>query len=496
LIACSGAPPRSPVVAPAETRDEARALPPPSTTAPAAASPVTATNEGRNQLLTWLKSRLPEGGEIVDAPSGSVGVVHVLRPGDSFVKISEGYLDLTEIYFARDLNKAIHKENSLDKEAVPKPGDRIVIPAIIQRAPKSADEERLGWPEDRVLRGLYVRGATAASPLFIGLLDRMSERGLNLIVLDAKDYDGLVTYRSNVPLVLETGAAKHAPIRDLPRTIRFVHARGIRVAMRISCFEDEFMAKAKPSLAVLSKWKQPYPIGWLDPANDDARKYILELVQEAMDAGVDEVQLDYVRYPVLGIKNADFDLTKGKLTKPVVIRDFVRKVHELTQSRKVPLSLDIFGIVAEGQKIDIDMLGQDPALLAPECEALSPMVYPSHYRQGYQGFDIPGNHPEIVGIGTKKILAQVRKAPKGTIIRPWLQAVNYNSPDYGPQYLASEIRSAGQAGGTGWLMWNPAQTYTVTWSAVPVDPGRSTNGSTSPPKNLDSADRGATPSRF
>jgi hypothetical protein len=64
-------------------------------------------------------------------------------------------------------------------------------------------------------------------------------------------------------------------------------------------------------------------------------------------------------------------------------------------------------------------------------------------------------------------LKQIKKA-QGAIVRPWLQAVNYNSPDYGPPYLAAEIRSAVQAGGSGWLMWNPAQTYTVTWSAVPV----------------------------
>jgi hypothetical protein len=113
------------------------------------------------------------------------------------------------------------------------------------------------------------------------------------------------------------------------------------------------------------------------------------------------------------------------------------------------------------------MLGQDPALLAAECEALSPMVYPSHYRAGYYGFEIPGNHPEIVGIGTKKILDQIRKYRSHVVVRPWLQAVDYHSPEYGPQYLASEVKHATLAGSTGWLMWNPAQTYTVTWSAIP-----------------------------
>src|SRR5258708_1993222 len=353
-------PSAAPPIRGAATPVEKNPPPPATTSTPPEDEAKIATSPERAQLVLWLKSRLPEGGELSHGSSGAVGIVHVARAGDSFVKIADAYTDLTSVYFARDLNKAIHTENSIDPLAAPKPGDRIVIPSVVQRAPKSADEERLGWPDDKVLRGLYIRGATVESPLFLGLLDHMSERSMNLMVLDAKDYDGLLTYDSKVPLAVESGATKHAPIRDLARTIRFIHERQIRVAMRISCFEDELVAKAKPSLLPLSKWKQPYPIGWFDPANAEAQGYILDLAKEAMDAGVDEIQLDYVRYPVLGIKNADFDLTKGKTPKTIVIRDFVRKVHELTQARKVPLSLDLFGVVAEGQREDINTLRQDP----------------------------------------------------------------------------------------------------------------------------------------
>jgi hypothetical protein len=466
LVACSGAAPPVPRrppppiggIAPAISAAPASTAAPPSPPEPRAPE-----DEGRARLVAWLKSRLPDGGAIIDEPGEAVGVVHTFRGADTLAKIAADYVGLTEVYLARDLAKALSAAYPLAQKI----GDRITIPEIVARAPKSADDERLGWPEDKVLRGLYVRGSTAATPLFTLLLGRMADRGMNVIVLDAKDYDGLVTYRSQIPLVIETGAAGSAPIHDLARTIRFAHAKSIRVAMRISCFEDEFRAKAKPELAIVSKWKRPYRIGWLDPANEGARGYILDMVTEAMDAGVDEIQLDYIRYPVLGIKGADFDATKGSTKKTIVIRDFVRKVHALTKARKVPLSLDIFGIVAEGQRDDIDMLGQDPALLAAECEALSPMVYPSHYRAGYYGFEVPGNHPEIVGIGTKKILEQIRKYRSRVVVRPWLQAVDYRSPEYGPQYLAAEVKHAMNAGSTGWLMWNPAQTYTVTWSAIP-----------------------------
>jgi hypothetical protein len=465
LVACSGAPPalRTPTPSVGAAAPTVGSEPAPAVSSPPASEPRAPEDVERARLVSWLESRLPEGGAVVDKPGEAVGVVHTFRAADTLPKIAADYVALTEIYLTRDFLKVL----STAHVAAPKVGDRIVIPEIVARAPKEADAERLGWPEDHALRGLYVRGSTAATPLFTGLLGRMADRGMNVIVLDAKDYDGLVTYRSKIPLVVETGAAANAPIHDLARTIRFAHAKSIRVAMRISCFEDEFMAKAKPELAIVSKWKRPYRIGWLDPANQGARAYILDMVKEAMDAGVDEIQLDYIRYPVLGIKGADFDATKGSTKKTIVIRDFVRAVHALTKARNVPLSLDIFGIVAEGQAEDIDMLGQDPALLAAECEALSPMVYPSHYNAGYYGFEIPGNHPEIVGIGTKKILEQIRKYRSRVVVRPWLQAVDYRSPEYGPQYLASEVKHATSAGSTGWLMWNPAQTYTVAWTAIP-----------------------------
>ena len=53
------------------------------------------------------------------------------------------------------------------------------------------------------------------------------------------------------------------------------------------------------------------------------------------------------------------------------------------------------------------------------------------------------------------------------VVRPWLQAAAYNSPEYGSPWVASEVRAAEGSGGVGWLMWNPVQTYSVTWNAVP-----------------------------
>ncbi len=317
-------------------------------------------------------------------------------------------------------------------------------------------------------RGLYVRGVTAARLDYDMLLQRAAAHGLDTIVLDAKDYDGLLTYPSRVPLAVTSGATNDAPISDFKQAIRKAQVRGLRVAVRISCFEDELMAKAHPELSVRSKAGRPYPIGWLDPAHPGAQSYVIALVEEALDAGADEIQLDYVRYPVLGIKNADFGLEARGLTKPQVIRDFVRKVHGVTRARGIPLALDVFGVVAFGKREDIDRLGQDPVLLATECEVLSPMVYPSHYSAGFSGLEEPGNHPELVGMAMKAFRAQLDAGgvKHGAVVRPWLQAMAWKSPAFSAGYITREIQSAADAGGSGFLLWNPGQTYGVSFHAL------------------------------
>jgi hypothetical protein len=423
----------------------------------------------REAFAAWLKAHLPTGGEVVDEGDAPIRVVHTAQAGDDAQSIAKAYLDLSDVYFTDDFAAEITRAARKVPVAI-RAGSKIPIPHLLAEPYKTGDDARIGWPADKTLRGLYIRGATATKPMFLFILDQMAKRDINAIVLDAKDYDGPVTYASKIPLVLETHAARGAPIRDLARVIRFVHQRGIRVIMRVSCFNDELMAKAKPNLSVQSKWGKPYPLGWLDPTNVEAQNYVLDLVKETMDAGADEIQLDYVRFPVLGIKGADFHLEERNLVKINVIRDFVRRAHELTRPRGVPLSLDVFGVIAQGRRIDIDALGQDMVLLAPECEVLSPMVYPSHYSKGFYGWEIPGDHPEIIGIGVKGSLEQIAGAPKDVplaVVRPWLQAMSYKAPTYSPHYLSEEIRTGNQAGATGWLMWNPSQEYGYAWAAVP-----------------------------
>jgi len=314
------------------------------------------------------------------------------------------------------------------------------------------------------LKGIFLIGA-AATRNWIPTLEKLSARGMNAVVLDGKEYMGPITYPSKVPQALETNAQKDAPLPDLARTIRFAHQYGVRVIMRISCFHDPWAAAKAPRLSVRGTWGGAYPIGWLDPANPEVHEYVHALMAEEMDAGADEIQLDYVRYPVQkGLGNADFAYYMKGRNKKEVIRDFAHDAHELAKSRGVPLSLDVFGVSATGNQEDIDNLGQDLAMLGKEAEFIMPMVYPSHYDKGFFGWDSPGDHTEIIGMGTK---AAMQRMKDGTAkVRPWLQGFNWRSPTFGPQYIRDEIKSADDSGSSGWIVWNPGSDYSTTWAAL------------------------------
>ncbi len=419
----------------------------------------------RAPSLAWVAGRLPAGGALAD---GGTAVVHTIRQGETWQSIAAAYIDLTSVYHETDLAKAIANENPESKQG-PKPGLRVHIPHILPSAPRN---ERIGIPRDGVMKGIYVRGSTAGARGYPALLDRVVAHGMNAIVLDVKDYDGLLTYPSNVPMAVETGAVHEPPMRSYARAVRFAHQKGVRVIARVSCFNDQHMAKAHPSMATRGVSGHVYHNGWLDPKDERAQAYTIDLVKEAIAAGADEIQLDYVRFPVTGMKNIDYglDTKKDPDAKIGVITRFVEKVHGITKSHGLPLSLDVFGVIAFGKRVDMQNLGQDPAELGKHSEFLSAMVYPSHYDAGFMGFDEPGNHPELVGLGVKHMRAEMEERgldlDHTAKIRPWLQAMRHKSSNYGAGYIQDEIRTGDQAGASGWLLWNPGQVYDVAWRAV------------------------------
>ena len=454
LVACSSRTPPAP-----EARD-AESPAPPSSAVVAPSASATATPSSEDEVVAYLKKNVPRGGAV---EAGKL--THTVSSGDTYPGIAAAYLDLTEIYTVTELARAIERKNpSLVA------GSKIEIPAGLTRAPRDPREEKLGLPEDKALRALFMTGPFIAQK-WVESLDKMAARGINAVILDAKDYQGPVTYPTKAKIAIETGAAAKPSIPDLARAIRFAHWRGIRVSLRIPCFHDPWAdKKAKDGrLSLISATSgQPVHIDWLDPTNKEAQDYAIELAKEGVEAGADEINLDYVRFPVHITER--FAKLPDPSKRSAIIADFVKRVHAETKPHGVLLSLDLFGVTATGARSDIDRLGQDIAVVGPEAEVIMPMVYPSHYDKGYNGWEHPGDHPEIVGIGVKAAVAQLKKVSSTTVVRSWLQAFAWRTSIYGTKYVVDQARSAEANGGVGWAMWSPSCEYSAVYNGWPVKP--------------------------
>jgi hypothetical protein len=121
------------------------------------------------------------------------------------------------------------------------------------------------------------------------------------------------------------------------------------------------------------------------------------------------------------------------------------------------VSADVFGIVLSVP--DDQGLGQRVEELSYSVDALSPMVYPSHYSDGWLGFDSPNDHPaEVVG---QALDAGVPKLEGAAIMRPWIQAFYYDASQMEEQYDQADRL------GVGYLLWNAFSEFDV--NALPPE---------------------------
>ncbi len=299
--------------------------------------------------------------------------------------------------------------------------------------------------EPRIVRALRVSSYTSMEPdKFAALLDLAERTAINALAFDTKDETGYVLYDTTSEVAAEIGSINSQ--YDPREQIAMAKERGLYTITRIVTFEDKVWSAAKPEDKLA--WI------WMDPLNEANWTYPLELAEEACSLGFDEVQFDYVRFPAG--KTAGVAERKRPTTTDMrvgAISGFLAEAVERLHPMGCAVSADIFAIVMSSP--GDEGIGQRIEELSRTVDAVSPMIYPSHYSDGWLGFANPNNHP-----GPVVAFALDRAMPRweGTaILRPYLQAFYYNGAQIGAQIAESEAR------GLGWLLWNAGGDYAESW---------------------------------
>jgi hypothetical protein len=293
--------------------------------------------------------------------------------------------------------------------------------------------------------------------------------GLNTFVIDAK-------WQLEKPLLesvknhqLNSGTTV-TPEAWLSKLCQELHQDGFIVTARIVVFKDDHLVIARPDLSIKlpdgSLYRDRKGGRYSNPYSPEVRLFNELIAERAALSGADEVQFDYIRFPAEGAaRELSFPEEKNGISRVEIIASFLAGVKKRVSKYNVSLAVDIFGVTAWQSKADIKNLGQDLKVMSQYLDVISPMLYPSHFHAGYDGFANPGSHPyEFLYNGlkrSKEILSQ-----EAVAIVPWLQGFNMASPNFGPGYIRDQVRAAHELGIENYLIWNARNDYSVTFQAL------------------------------
>ncbi len=324
-------------------------------------------------------------------------------------------------------------------------------------------------PTPDSVKAVYFTSWAAGSPLFQDELWSMFDGSteLNSIVIDVKDWSGRIGYvvddpRYADPSITAMGSYENR-IPNIEQFIGKLHDKGVYVIGRIQVFQDPYAVTIHPEWAVRDDrtgkpWKDAGGAYWLDPDSRDAWAYIAAIAKQAYAVGFDEINFDYVRFPSDGdIGDAVF-AKYASTTRASVIKDFFSYLHDTLSPMGIPISADLFGqTTSELTDMGIGQVIEDAFSY---FDFVDPMVYPSHFADGFIGYAHPALHPyEVVKYSMDQGVARaIAASSTPSKLRPWLQAFDLGAT-YTPAMVEAQKQATYDAGLYSWLLWNAGAVY-------------------------------------
>jgi hypothetical protein len=334
-------------------------------------------------------------------------------------------------------------------------------------------------------KGIYLPAANASDKDFMpNLLNLIDTTELNTVVVDMKDESGQVFFNSKQPLA-KVASAEKGRIADLPGFVKQLHDHKVYAIARLVIFLDPVLTDEKPEWALKSRstgklWADSASYNWSNPYNQEVWEYNLGLAKEVAEAGFDEVQFDYVRFPALGnLGDIEYGRASDANSRMDAVNSFLKRAGQLLNPYGVYTSVNIFGLTTL-QTDDLEV-GTKLETIADTVDYVSPTLYPSSWGKGTFGYDQPASKPYEV-VHNALVNAQPFMQGKNGILRPWLQDFSREGVNYGSKEVRDQIRACEQADSGapgGWLLWNPQSHYTAQ-ALNPKPEGDTRNNATTP----------------
>ncbi len=362
-------------------------------------------------------------------------------------------------------------------------GETTYIPSSVKKAidvaqgesePERQTSDHVKTPD--VVKSIYMTACVLSTVEFKqDLVDLIDATEINSIVIDIKDFSGTISFPSDNPKLFGTkgDGCKATGVKEF---IEELHKKDIYVIGRVTVFQDNVMTKIRPDLAVKRAsdggvWKDNKGISFIDVGAKEHWEYMVELSKESYALGFDEINFDYVRFPSDGnMKDIAFQHSDGN-NKPESLRKFFEYLHNELKDTGLVTSADLFGMTTTNTD-DLN-IGQVLENALPYFDYIAPMVYPSHYPDGFNGWANPNDHAyDLIyfvmksGVNKAEALRTASTTPSDVAarvgkhqLRTWIQDFDYGG-DYGPKEVRDQINASVEAGVDSWMLWAPSNRYT------------------------------------
>lgn len=355
-----------------------------------------------------------------------------------------------------------------------------IVDSVIPSQPKVA---HVSAPEG--VKAIYMSQCAAGTPSFrADLMHLIETTELNAIVIDIRDYTGKISFPVQDP-TLAPYISDECGAPDVKDFIKELHDKNIYVIGRITVFQNPAYAKDHPEQAVQrvggGVWKDKKGLAFVDVG---ARAYwdtVVVLSKESYEVGFDELNYDYIRFPSDGdMKAAVYSHSLGK-SKGEALEEFYKYLYESVHPTGAMMSADLFGYTTVHE--DDLGIGQLLERALPYFDFVAPMVYPSHYNNGFAGLANVNSDPHKVvyasmieavrrtvstttpiesfayeRIGTSTPAVYAKPSYSAQKMRPWLQDFDY-PVEYTPAMVRAQIKANEDAGLTSYMFWDPANKY-------------------------------------
>lgn len=312
--------------------------------------------------------------------------------------------------------------------------------------------------------GLYFTGPFVEGRGSAGIIELLRNSRMDTAVIDLKDATGRVHHDTAIPELEDSETGMMGDGRTL---LRELHDAGIRSVARIVCFNDPLLAPNVPDRAILDArerfhgrvWTSWGTGGaWLDPWDPRNQEMVLELAEEAEQLGFDEVQLDYIRFPVDDAREwALYPDERSEISRSELLHQLLARMDEQLD---IPIGVDVFGIQAYHGG-DRAGLGQDLELWADHVDVYCPMLYLHSMSAWEVGTEERGRR--LVERGVRNLRERLGPRP---VIRPFLQGFETGADHWDMDFIAEQIRGARRGGADGFLFWHAGSSYGMVQRAM------------------------------